>query len=91
MLPGAGSLIAMVETATQTPPIFIGKPEAIIMDKAVAHLGLPKEEVIMVEITMRRIFARGFGMALIPYWYYPVLHRNAVPRLPEPQLMSLIP
>ncbi len=33
LLPGAGSLIAMVETATQTQPIFIGKPEAIIMEK----------------------------------------------------------
>ncbi len=48
LLPGAGSLIAMVETATQTPPIFIGKPEAIIMDKAVDHIGLQKDEVIMV-------------------------------------------
>ena len=48
LLPGAGSLIAMVETATQTPPIFIGKPEAIIMDKAVDHIGLQKEDVIMV-------------------------------------------
>lgn len=48
LLPGAGSLIAMVETATQTPPIFIGKPEVIIMDKAVDHIGLQKEDVIMV-------------------------------------------
>lgn len=48
LLPGAGSLIAMVETATQTLPIFIGKPEAIIMDKAVDHIGLQKEDVIMV-------------------------------------------
>ena len=48
LLPGAGSVISFVETATQTPPIYIGKPEAIIMDKAVEVLGLQKEEVIMV-------------------------------------------
>lgn len=60
LLPGAGSLIAMVETATQTPPIFIGKPEAIIMDKAVAHLGLPKEEVIMVGDNYETDICSGF-------------------------------
>ncbi|MBC9705343.1 MAG: TIGR01457 family HAD-type hydrolase [Enterococcus sp.] len=48
LLPGAGSVISFVETATQTPPIHIGKPEAIIMDKAVEQLGLKKEEVVMV-------------------------------------------
>ncbi|MEY8445845.1 TIGR01457 family HAD-type hydrolase [Enterococcus ratti] len=48
LLPGAGSVISFVETATQTSPIYIGKPEAIIMNKAVEKLGLKKEEVIMV-------------------------------------------
>lgn len=48
LLPGAGSLISLVETATQTKPIFIGKPEAIIMDKALEKIGLAKEDVIMV-------------------------------------------
>lgn len=48
LLPGAGSVISFVETATQTPPIYIGKPESIIMDKAVDVLGFEKEEVIMV-------------------------------------------
>lgn len=47
-LPGAGSVISFVETATQISPIYIGKPEAIIMDKAVRQLGLNKEKVIMV-------------------------------------------
>ncbi|MGC3549470.1 TIGR01457 family HAD-type hydrolase, partial [Enterococcus faecium] len=31
LLPGAGTDISFVETATQTPPIYIGKPEANIM------------------------------------------------------------
>lgn len=48
LVPGAGSLIAFVETATQTKPIYIGKPEAIMLEKALDHIGLAKEEVVMV-------------------------------------------
>ena len=36
------------ETATQTKPVYIGKPKAIIMERAIAHLGVEKEQVIMV-------------------------------------------
>lgn len=46
--PGAGSLISLLETATRVKPIFIGKPEAVIMDKSLERIGLTKEEVIMV-------------------------------------------
>lgn len=48
LVPGAGSLIASIEMATQVKPVFIGKPEAIIMNSAVKILGLAKEDVIMV-------------------------------------------
>ncbi|MFS9341043.1 TIGR01457 family HAD-type hydrolase [Streptococcus australis] len=48
MMPGAGALNASVEAATRVKPTFIGKPNAIIMDKAIAHLGLEREEVVMV-------------------------------------------
>lgn len=48
LLPGAGSLIALLETSTQTKPVIIGKPEAIIMNKALEKLQLTKKEVIMV-------------------------------------------
>lgn len=85
LLPGAGSLIAMVETATQTSPIFIGKPEAIIMDKAVAHLGLPKEEVIMVgdnyETDICSGIQNGIDSLLVLSGFTP---KSAVPNLPEP-------
>ena len=47
-MPGAGSLIALVEAATRVEPVIIGKPKAIIMDKAIEHLGLAREEVVMV-------------------------------------------
>lgn len=46
--PGAGSLISLLETSTRVKPIFIGKPEAVIMEKSLERIGLTKEEVIMV-------------------------------------------
>ncbi|MBV7392302.1 TIGR01457 family HAD-type hydrolase [Enterococcus alishanensis] len=48
LLPGAGSVIAMVEASTQQKATYIGKPEAIIMDKAIEILNLKKSEVLMV-------------------------------------------
>ncbi|MEW4354060.1 TIGR01457 family HAD-type hydrolase [Streptococcus pneumoniae] len=48
LLPGAGSLIALLQAATRIEPVFIGKPNQIIMDKAVAKLGFEKEDLIMV-------------------------------------------
>ncbi|MBD5806448.1 TIGR01457 family HAD-type hydrolase [Lactobacillus sp. 0.1XD8-4] len=48
MVPGAGSIIKLVEYATQQQPIMIGKPESIIMKMALKKVRLPKEKVIMV-------------------------------------------
>ena len=48
LVPGAGSVIAMVECSTQQKATYIGKPETIIMEKALERLGLPKDEVVMV-------------------------------------------
>ena len=48
LLPGAGSVIAMIEASTEQKAIYIGKPEAIIMEKAVETLGMEKANVLMV-------------------------------------------
>lgn len=48
LVPGAGSLVGLVEIATQQKPIMIGKPETIIMDKALEKMKLQKEDVVMV-------------------------------------------
>lgn len=48
LMPGAGSLIALMETATRVKPVIIGKPEAVIMDGALKKIGLAKEAVVMV-------------------------------------------
>lgn len=46
--PGNGSLTALVSTTTGVDPIFIGKPEPIIVEQAIKQLKLSKEECIMV-------------------------------------------
>lgn len=48
LLPGAGSIIHLLAKATRVEPTIIGKPEAIIMDKALERLGIAREEAIVV-------------------------------------------
>lgn len=48
LIPGAGSLLALFETATNQKATVIGKPNAIIMEKALERLKLTKDDVIMV-------------------------------------------
>ncbi|WP_251549984.1 TIGR01457 family HAD-type hydrolase [Neobacillus muris] len=48
LLPGNGALTSVISVSTQTKPVFIGKPEAIIMEQALKVLGTPKEETLMV-------------------------------------------
>ncbi|GEN49303.1 TIGR01457 family HAD-type hydrolase [Ligilactobacillus pobuzihii] len=64
LVPGAGSLIALVERATQQTATYIGKPETIIMEKALAQMGLPKDKVVMVGDNYMTDISAGinFGM-----------------------------
>lgn len=48
LTPGAGALIKMLEAATRVEATIIGKPEAIIANKAVEKLGIPKSDLLMV-------------------------------------------
>lgn len=48
LLPGAGSLLALLEAATRVKPIIMGKPEAIIMNKALERLGTDCSKTVMV-------------------------------------------
>ncbi|MCZ8466168.1 TIGR01457 family HAD-type hydrolase [Streptococcus uberis] len=48
LMPGAGSLVALLEAATRVKPVFIGKPNAIIMNKAMDILQVKRSEAIMV-------------------------------------------
>ena len=48
LYPGAGSIVASIATSTQKEPVIIGKPSAVIMEGALRHMGLGKNEVVMV-------------------------------------------
>jgi 4-nitrophenyl phosphatase len=48
LVPGNGSLTSVITVSTQTQPIFIGKPESIIMEQALKVLGTNKDETLMV-------------------------------------------
>lgn len=46
--PGAGAIIAGIEKASRKSPVVIGKPQPLMMLKAVEHLGCQPGEVVMV-------------------------------------------
>jgi 4-nitrophenyl phosphatase len=49
LLPGAGSVVKFVEAASKgAHPTYIGKPEAIIMNKALQRLGVARHDALMV-------------------------------------------
>jgi 4-nitrophenyl phosphatase len=48
LLPGNGALTSVVSVSTKTQPIFIGKPESIIVEQALQVLGIEKSETLMV-------------------------------------------
>lgn len=48
LIPGAGSLVACLEVATERRPIALGKPEIPMMEQALAMLGMRAEETAMI-------------------------------------------
>ena len=48
MMPGAGSIIAAIQAATQMQPTIIAKPESPIMSGALQRLSVEKKDVLMV-------------------------------------------
>ena len=48
LAPGAGSLLAMLETATDVTPRVIGKPFAPMFEYALEKMGTPPEQTLMI-------------------------------------------
>ena len=48
VVPGAGTMIAAIQTATAVEPVVLGKPEPGLFAVGVERLGLPQETVAMV-------------------------------------------
>lgn len=47
-VPGAGSMLAAIEAATDVTPLVIGKPNAPMFRTALDHLGTPAERTLMI-------------------------------------------
>ena len=63
-LPGAGSLLAVIETATGVSPLIIGKPKPIIFQEAVKRLGGTPANTAMVGDRLTTDIAGGKGAGL---------------------------
>ncbi|WP_125681718.1 TIGR01457 family HAD-type hydrolase [Levilactobacillus yonginensis] len=48
LMPGAGALVDLVRYAVQTDPIFVGKPEPIILNNSLQQMGIAPEDALMV-------------------------------------------
>ncbi|MCQ2569941.1 MAG: TIGR01457 family HAD-type hydrolase [Limosilactobacillus sp.] len=93
MLPGAGSLIALVQYAVKPQATIIGKPHATIMDMALERVGQTKEQVVMVGDNYHTDIQAGqaVGMATLLV-YTGVSHPDEVAKethQPTHQVMSL--
>lgn len=84
LLPGAGSFISLIQTASQTDPVMIGKPNAIIMNEALKVMGLNKEAVLMVgdnyETDIQSGLQNGIDSLLVLSGFTA---KSVVPYLPE--------
>ena len=48
MVPACGSLIAPISLATGTTPLFLGKPNPLIMRSALQNIGVPRENAVII-------------------------------------------
>ncbi len=65
LLPGAGAILAAIETASDTKPILIGKPQPVLYEIALRTLGTTPEETLMVGDRLETDIAgaQNFGCA----------------------------
>lgn len=59
IMPGAGTLSAAIVAATDSKPVIIGKPSAIIMKQAIERLNLEPSEVAVIGDNMLTDIAAG--------------------------------
>ena len=62
LVPGAGSILAALETATDAKAIVIGKPSPFMLELATERMGLTKDEVLVVGDKLETDIAGGQAM-----------------------------
>lgn len=63
--PGAGSIVAAIATASGKQPIVVGKPEPLMMQKGVQHLGFDAAQTVMVGDRLDTDIAAGHRAGLM--------------------------
>lgn len=63
-LPGAGSILAFLETATDVKPLIIGKPNRPMFEEALVRLGASSDETAMVGDRLNTDIAGGHNAGL---------------------------
>ena len=59
LIPGAGSILAALETATDVKAIVIGKPSPFMMEIAMQRMGLTKDDVLVIGDKLETDIAGG--------------------------------
>lgn len=84
-LPGNGALTSVLTVSTNRHPIFIGKPESIIMEGALSVLNVSKENALMVGDNYQTDILAGIHAnvdtlmvftGITPYEDYPTLPKK---------------
>ncbi len=59
IVPGAGSILACIETATEVKPIVVGKPEPFMLELAAKRMGLKPQDVLVIGDRLETDIAGG--------------------------------
>jgi 4-nitrophenyl phosphatase len=59
LIPGAGAILAAIESATSVEPVIIGKPQPAMMHMALERLGAQPEETLVIGDRLETDIAAG--------------------------------
>jgi NagD protein len=83
LVPACGAMAALVEKATSVAPLFIGKPNPLMMRMALNHLGLHSEDTVMIGDRMDTDIIAGVSSGMDTYLVLTgVTQKSEVPRYP---------
>ncbi len=83
LVPACGAMAALIEKATSVAPLFIGKPNPLMMRMALNHLGLHSEDSVMIGDRMDTDIIAGVSTGMDTYLVLSGVTRQAdVPRYP---------
>lgn len=92
-LPGNGALTSVVTTSTGVQPIFIGKPQSLIVEMALKQLGIEKKQAIMVGDNYNTDILAGIRAGVDTLLVYTGVtkteHLNNAEQMPTYQINSL--